>query len=71
VGIPNLLKRVRSITDKPVVVGFGLKIEEVPKALEGGASGIVVGSAFVKALGEGFVAFEKTVKKYLKALGKP
>ncbi|UXD21320.1 tryptophan synthase subunit alpha [Ignicoccus pacificus DSM 13166] len=70
VGIPNLLERIRSLTDKPVVVGFGLKIEEVPQAIEHGASGIVVGSAFVKALGESFEAFEKKVEEYLKVLGK-
>jgi len=70
VGIPNLLKRVRELVSKPIVVGFGLKLEEVPQAVESGASGIVVGSAFVKALDEGFEAFKEKVYEYLKVLGK-
>ena len=70
VGIPNLLRRVLSLTSKPVVVGFGLKREEVPQALENGASGIVVGSALVKALGRSFDEFKKVVEEYLSLLGK-
>ncbi len=70
VGIPNLLERIKKLTDKPIVVGFGLKREEVPQAIEHGASGIVVGSAFVKALGEGFEAFKEKVEEYLRLLGK-
>ncbi len=70
VGIPNLLNRVKALVQKPIVVGFGLKLEEVPEALRSGASGIVVGSAFVKALDEGFEAFKEKVEEYLKVMGK-
>ena len=70
VGIPNLLRRVKSLTDKYVVVGFGLKKEEVPEAVKSGADGIVVGSAFVKALGESFEEFEKKVEEYLELLSR-
>ncbi len=70
VGIPNLLRRVKSLTDKYVVVGFGLKREEVPEAVRSGADGIVVGSAFVKALGESFEEFKKKVDEYLSLLSR-
>jgi len=68
VGIPNLLKRIKSLTDKYVVVGFGLKEEEVPEAVRSGADGIVVGSALVKALSEGVEEFKKKVDHYIELL---
>ncbi|ABU81614.1 tryptophan synthase, alpha chain [Ignicoccus hospitalis KIN4/I] len=71
VGIPNLLRRVKSLTNKYVVVGFGLKEEEVPQAVGAGADGVVVGSALVKALGEGFDNFKKVVDRYLALLSLP
>ncbi|ALU12017.1 tryptophan synthase subunit alpha [Ignicoccus islandicus DSM 13165] len=70
VGIPNLINRIKSITSKPIVVGFGLKKEEVREAIESGASGIVVGSALVKALSRGLEEFEEVVKEYLTLLGR-
>ena len=70
VGIPNLLRRVKSLTNKYVVVGFGLKREEVSEAIRSGADGIVVGSAFVKALKEGFEVFKKKVEEYLELLNR-
>ncbi len=70
VGISNLLNRVKALVNKPIVVGFGLKLEEVPEALRSGASGIVVGSAFVKALDESFEKFKERVEEYLKVMGK-
>ncbi|MDZ8187139.1 MAG: tryptophan synthase subunit alpha [Nostoc sp. ChiSLP02] len=52
--VSDLLKEIRSVTDKPVGVGFG--ISEPAHALqikEWGADAAIVGSAFVKRLAEG------------------
>ena len=70
VGIPNLLKRVKSLTSKPIVVGFGLKKEEVKEAIENGADGIVVGSALVRALSKGYDELVGVVEEYLSILGR-
>ncbi|WGV26554.1 tryptophan synthase subunit alpha [Halotia branconii] len=52
--VSDLLKKIRSVTDKPVGVGFG--ISEASQALqmrEWGADAAIVGSAFVKRLATG------------------
>ncbi|MBN3961225.1 tryptophan synthase subunit alpha [Nostoc sp. NMS8] len=52
--VSDLLKQIRSVTDKPIGVGFG--ISETAQALqvrEWGADAVIVGSAFVKRLAEG------------------
>jgi tryptophan synthase alpha chain len=54
VGVSDLIKQIRNVTDKPVGVGFG--ISEVSQALqlrEWGADAVIVGSAIVKRLAEG------------------
>ncbi len=48
------VKRVKSLVRVPVCVGFGISSEEhVRKLAEAGADGVIVGSAFVKAVNEG------------------
>jgi tryptophan synthase alpha chain len=52
--VQDLLANLRSVTDKPIGVGFG--IAEPKQALqvkEWGADAVIVGSAFVKRLAEG------------------
>lgn len=52
--VQDLLANLRSVTDKPIGVGFG--IAEAKQALqvkEWGADAVIVGSAFVKRLAEG------------------
>ncbi len=68
VGVGELLKRVRALTSKPIVVGFGLKKEEIKEAIKSGASGIAVGSAIIKAIDER--RLEVTLTEYLRSLGK-
>lgn len=59
------VSRIKSATDLPVVVGFGVKTPEQVRALSQGADGVVVGSALVRAietsLDERGAATEKTV----------
>ncbi|HLP87047.1 MAG TPA: tryptophan synthase subunit alpha [Nostocaceae cyanobacterium] len=51
--VPNLLKSIRSYTDKPIGVGFGIsEPEQARQVREWGADGVIVGSAFVKRLAQ-------------------
>lgn len=55
-GLPADLKdfvgRVRSATDKPLSVGFGISSKEQVQEVAGIADGVVVGSAFMNAVDE-------------------
>ena len=44
--------RIKSATDLPVIVGFGIKTPEASRAIAGVADGAVVGSAIVKLIEE-------------------
>jgi tryptophan synthase alpha chain len=49
-GAPDLVSRVRTTTDIPVAVGLGVSTREQAKSVAGYADGVIVGSAFIKAL---------------------
>ncbi|XP_074570732.1 tryptophan synthase alpha chain-like [Curcuma longa] len=52
-GVQSLLQEIKETTPKPVAVGFGISKPEHVKQVAGwGADGVIVGSAFVKLLGE-------------------
>ncbi|MGK7874798.1 MAG: tryptophan synthase subunit alpha [Xenococcaceae cyanobacterium] len=52
--VQDLLWSLRSVTDKPIGVGFGIsEPKQAQQVQEWGADGVVVGSAFVKRLAEG------------------
>ena len=47
------MAKLKTVTDKPVCVGFGIsKEEQAQQVVRWGADGVIVGSALVKALGE-------------------
>jgi tryptophan synthase alpha chain len=49
-----LLNELRSVTDKPIGVGFGIsEPSQAKQVMEWGADAVIVGSAFVKRLSEG------------------
>ncbi|XP_037442021.1 tryptophan synthase alpha chain-like [Triticum dicoccoides] len=51
--VKDLLKEVKQVTDKAVVVGFGISTpDHVRQIAEWGADWVIVGSAMVKQLGE-------------------
>lgn len=52
-GLPDFLNRIRAITDKPVVVGFGISAPEHIRALRGLADGVVVASRIIDAIRHG------------------
>lgn len=52
--VKYLLTDLRSVTDKPIGVGFGISgPEQAHQVMEWGADAVIVGSAFVKRLAEG------------------
>ena len=52
--VHDLLTSMRSITDKPIGVGFGISgTEQARQAKDWGADAVIVGSAFVKKLATG------------------
>jgi tryptophan synthase alpha chain len=48
--LPEHLARLRTLTNLPLCVGFGVSTPEHVKALKGVANGVIVGSALVKQL---------------------
>jgi tryptophan synthase alpha chain len=49
-GAEDLVLRIRSRTDLPVAVGLGVSTREQARQVAGYADGVIVGSAFIKAL---------------------
>ena len=45
--------RIKSLTDLPVIVGFGIKTPEASNAIAGIADGAVVGSAIITEMNSG------------------
>ncbi len=50
---PELVSRVKAISDIPVGVGLGVRSREQAAQIGGYADGVIVGSALVSALGDG------------------
>lgn len=53
---PELVSRVKEVSDIPVGVGLGVRSREQASEIAGYADGVIVGSALVSALGEGLSA---------------
>lgn len=49
-GGRDLVERVRKVTDLPVAVGLGVSTRAQARSVAGYADGVIVGSAFIKAL---------------------
>lgn len=49
--LPQFIQKIKSLTDKPVAVGFGIATPEQAQMVAGLADGVIVGSAIVKAAG--------------------
>jgi tryptophan synthase alpha chain len=50
--LPDVIARLRSATDLPICVGFGISTPDQARAVGKLADGVVVGSALVKAAGK-------------------
>jgi tryptophan synthase alpha chain len=49
-GAADLVARVRKVTDLPIAVGLGVSTREQAKGVAAYADGVIVGSAFIKAI---------------------
>jgi tryptophan synthase alpha chain len=50
-SVPQTISRIRSITDKPLAVGFGISNpEHVAEVVKTGANGVIIGSALVSVI---------------------
>ena len=51
--VKDVIAQIRSVTDKPIAVGFGISSPEQAKQIKDwGADAVIVGSAFVKRLAD-------------------
>ncbi|NMG19990.1 tryptophan synthase subunit alpha [Brasilonema bromeliae] len=75
--VKTLLTQMRSITDKPIGVGFGISgPEQARQVSDWGADGVIVGSAFVQRLAngsptEGLQAIEQLSQELKAAIAQP
>ncbi|MBP5973552.1 tryptophan synthase subunit alpha [Brasilonema sp. CT11] len=75
--VKTLLTQMRSITDKPIGVGFGISgPEQARQVSDWGADGVIVGSAFVQRLAngsptEGLQAVEELCQELKAAIAQP
>lgn len=68
-NVGPLLKELRSHTDKPIGVGFGISSTEQARQMqESGADAVIVGSAFVKRLTEDPSERLKSVEDFCRGL---
>lgn len=51
-GAPDLVARVRTVTQTPIAVGLGVSTREQAKGVAGYADGVIVGSAFINKITE-------------------
>jgi tryptophan synthase alpha chain len=62
---PELVSRVKAVSDIPVGVGLGVRSREQAAEIAAYADGVIVGSALVSALGQGGVAKVGTLTEEL------
>jgi len=67
--IAKNLKKIKSLTDKPVAVGFGVSTPAQAAGLARHADGVIVGSAIVKIVGEREDVITR-VSRFAKSLAK-
>ncbi len=63
-AMSKMIKKIKSVSKKPVAVGFGVKRPEDAEAVAEIADGVIIGSSIVKMINEN----EKGLKSYLKSL---
>lgn len=72
-SIPDMVKKIRSHTDIPVAVGFGISAPAHVIEASGYADGVIVGSAIVRRIAESgsTPGFEKEIGAYVRTLTNP
>jgi tryptophan synthase alpha chain len=70
--LPSNIRQLKSLTDRPICVGFGISTRQHMLALTNIANGAIVGSAIVKRMTEaapsGPAAIAETVQRYCREL---
>ena len=66
--VAPMVRRLRTVTDMPVCVGFGISTPAQARAVAGMADGVVVGSAIVKAAGQSVDAAVNLVRSMREAM---
>ncbi len=64
----GMINKIKSVTEKPVAVGFGVKNYRDAKEISKMADGIIVGSSIVKMIHENYDGLEKHLKSLRKAI---
>lgn len=67
-SIEASVERIKTSSDLPVVVGFGVRTPEQAKAIAAVADGVVVGSAFVEIVGQHGIAAPEHLRAYTASL---
>ena len=65
---PELVRRVREVSDIPVGVGLGVRSREQAAQIGSYADGVIVGSALVSALGDGIPAVKALIEELAKGV---
>ncbi len=69
VSVDSLVKRVRSFVRNKLVLGFGLNNEaDLRKALEAGADGVAIGTAYIEAFEKGGLVPALEIAKRMRAI---
>jgi tryptophan synthase alpha chain len=63
VAAPELVRRVKAVSDIPVGVGLGVRSREQAAQIGAYADGVIVGSALVSALKDGIPAVRSLTKE--------
>jgi len=64
------LKRIRSLTDKPIYAGFGISSPEQAKTMAQYCDGIIIGSALTKIISQDFENAEKNIAEFVTSIKK-
>lgn len=66
--VAPMVRRLRTVTDLPVCVGFGISTPEQARSVAAMADGVVVGSAIVKAAGQSVPSAVNLVRSMREAM---
>lgn len=64
-NLTDFINRVRSVTDKPLAVGFGIARPEQAEQVAGVADGVIIGSALVSLIGKSGASCVESAKAYI------
>jgi tryptophan synthase alpha chain len=67
-SIKQMIRRIRSVSDMPVCVGFGISTPEEAKIVSSIADGVIIGSAIVRTMHESPSRLEKFLTDLRKAI---